>query len=119
MKYRYLLFICIGLLRSLTAQTQTTASITTLPLEVTAVCPGSVIAVPFTYTGKVGRVTVQISDGNSFTTIYTEPNSFTYPNDYLDFGRRWAKKMAGYSIEVVCNDNQNRRLLPFNTTTSC
>ncbi len=37
----------------------------------------------------------------------------------LDFGRRWAKKMAGYSIEVVCNDNQNRRLLPFNTTTSC
>ncbi len=37
----------------------------------------------------------------------------------LDFGRRWAKKMAGYSIEVVCNDTQNRRLLPFNTTTSC
>jgi hypothetical protein len=68
----------------------------------------------------LGRYTHKIAISNHRLQGVDEQGvAFSYKDYKLDFGRRWAKKMAGYSIEVVCNDNQNRRLLPFNTTTSC
>ncbi|TAE28847.1 MAG: T9SS C-terminal target domain-containing protein [Cytophagales bacterium] len=82
MKHHSILLFIFCLLLTRTTLAQTTPGITTLPLEVSAVCPGSVIAVPFSYTGKVGKVVVQLSSGDSFTTINTETKTLSTDNQY-------------------------------------
>ena len=109
MKHHYFLLLFLACLFSRTGQAQTTASITTLPLEVSSVCPGSVIKVPFLYTGMIGKVAVQISDGNSFTTIYTEPKTYNYEsrNPVSVYARSPDTVRTGkiYQVRVVSVDS--------------
>jgi hypothetical protein len=97
-------FLLLFLTFALPAQAQTTPGITTLPLEVTAVCPGSVIAVPFQYTGRIGKLELQVSDGQGYIALEVIPKLYYYPYYVYGIIPNDLPKNKAYQVRVVSID---------------